>query len=309
MADIGALVVVARILRPSNRALILIALAPASIMISGFHGNSDPVMIFFALLAIYFLEVRQAAGLSAICLGVACCIKVVPVILLPSIMSYMEGNLRRFQYCLVSGATFLVLSLPYIAQDPSVIVRNVFGYRSLPGIWGFPRLGAILEVTSGRFGFVAMATRLGSILVVVSLAGLAFWFRRRGTPLFTRCAVSMFTFLWLSPGFGVQYLAWIVPFAIIFGKRAALAVYLSSGLFLALVYTYWCQGFPWYYANSNKVGPWTWRYVPFELAAWAVIGFLVLTHLRTDPKRLSSGLPQGPAGQKDRLPLAAQNLF
>src|SRR5947209_15817865 len=61
LADAGSLFLVCRILESSRRmkaetsALVLMALSPVSILISGFHGNFDPEMIFFVVLAVYLL--------------------------------------------------------------------------------------------------------------------------------------------------------------------------------------------------------------------------------------------------------------
>ena len=52
-------------------ALVLLALSPASIMISGFHGNTDPVMVMFLVLAaaMFFFDRPIASGLF---LALAC---------------------------------------------------------------------------------------------------------------------------------------------------------------------------------------------------------------------------------------------
>ena len=45
-------------MRVRDRAVLvtLLAVAPPSILISGFHGNTDPVMILFVLLSMYLLD-------------------------------------------------------------------------------------------------------------------------------------------------------------------------------------------------------------------------------------------------------------
>ena len=52
------------------------AVSPVLFVISGFHGNTDPVFVMFALLSVYLLSDRRApalAGLSiAIALSVLC---------------------------------------------------------------------------------------------------------------------------------------------------------------------------------------------------------------------------------------------
>ena len=53
-----------------------------------------------------------------------------------------------------------------------------------------------------------------------------------------------------TPGFGVQYLAWLVPTTIFLSLRGALAYNVLAGGFLCSIYTHWCAGFPWNVANS-----------------------------------------------------------
>lgn len=61
----------------------LFFLAPTSIFVSGFHGNTDSMMMMLtcaALLAALHVSTRWSAG---VLLGLACSIKIVPVLLLP----------------------------------------------------------------------------------------------------------------------------------------------------------------------------------------------------------------------------------
>jgi hypothetical protein len=58
----------------------------------------------------------------------------------------------------------------------------------------------------------------------------------RRPPLFLQCAVSAFLFLFLSPGFALQYLAWLVPWVVAAGPLAALLFYGTSGELLYRMY-------------------------------------------------------------------------
>jgi hypothetical protein len=52
----------------------------------------------------------------------------------------------------------------------------------------------------------------------------------------------------------VQYLAWLVPFAVGLGAGPMALYWATSGVFLFLVYDFWSQGLPWYLADSMRVG-------------------------------------------------------
>src|SRR3569623_1583977 len=86
LADIGSLWVLSRIFKeriqePLIRwGLLLFALSPALILVSGFHGNTDAVVMFFLRLAVW-LGVRD--GLSGAAVGAAMCVLFPPVAVLP----------------------------------------------------------------------------------------------------------------------------------------------------------------------------------------------------------------------------------
>src|SRR2546423_11021153 len=105
----------------------------------------------------------------------------------------------------------------------------------------------------------------------------------------------------LSPGFGVTYLSWLLPWVVGLGLWATLLYYAASGTFLFLVYTYWAQGFPWYLADSGQVGAWPGYAVAAGLLCWAVVVAILVVYLRrlapepAEP-RIASPLQPGASG-------------
>ena len=85
LADFFVLLVLLK-LRPRYQVprwtLVLCALSPVSLMVSGFHGNTDPVMVLFLVLAAYMC-VKNQALLSGLFLALSCQIKIVPLFLVP----------------------------------------------------------------------------------------------------------------------------------------------------------------------------------------------------------------------------------
>ncbi len=274
-ADLGSLVLVYVIgqregLNLRTSSLVLLALAPASIMISGFHGNTDPVMIFFVLLSIYFLD-RQSPWAAGLAAGMSLNIKVAAVIFLPAILFAFAGYRQRGKFLATAVLTVVVGSLPYLVENPLLIASHTLGYTSLAGHWGVTRLMSWLPAGYGHLE--AAYIRWGGPVLLVAIAGIAWWLNRssrRPRP-FLQAGLSVFLFLGLTPGFGVQYLAWIVPWVVALGRVATLAVYAATGLFLFAVYTFWSQGFPWYLADSNVTGDWRGGVIVLELLAWLAI--------------------------------------
>lgn len=289
VADVGSVALVAGILARVRGTtsvppvLVAMALAPASLFISGFHGNTDAVMIFFVVLAVYLLTPENGATpvhrywLGAAAFGMSLNIKVVPLLLVPVFFFYLESNSRRLRFFAVAGAVFLVGSLPYVVQDPVALATRILGYGGQYGHWGISRLLGRLPETWGPLA--VLYARWGKYLVLATI-GLVSWAlnRRPERPaLFLQCGAIMYLFLFLTPGFGVQYLAWLVPWVAGLNLGLALLYYATSGLFLFLVYNYWSGELPWYFADS-WIGIWRGSGRVAEVACWIVIGLTVVAY-------------------------------
>lgn len=282
IADLVSLVLVWKLIQPhwnghqAAIALGLLAAAPPSILISGFHGNTDPVMICFVLLSVYLLDRRGWVWAAGIAFGMSMNIKVVPIIFIPVLLLYLPTFRQQAIFSLCAAATFAVGSVPYLFQEPEFIVRRVFGYDSLYGLWGLSRLLVFGSETTGGLAVLnTVYASTGKYLVLGIIVALAWWMHRYRPKisLFQQCGLTALVFMVFTPGFGVQYLAWLVPWVVGGGVWAALGYYITSGTFLALVYTFWAGEFPWYLADADApgVGDWTGFVIYFELACWAAV--------------------------------------
>ena len=249
LADIGAVLVLARWLprswpdRTHLPVLLAMTLCPASLLISGYHGTTDPTMIFFVLLSLYLLELSAPAWIAGIFFGLAVCIKVVPLGLAPVLFLYISGGRQRAGFFGAAAVTFGVFSMPFLLQDPKAIWSSVFGYGSIYGDWGWTLLAQLLqpvEYLRGRFeplGIHATIARGLKIVTILSLIIAAIWMNWRRRPsLLLQVGFAFSIILFMAPGFGVQYLAWLIPFVVALGLWPSLVYYLASGLLLAWVY-------------------------------------------------------------------------
>src|SRR5437762_2927397 len=69
-----------REIRIPTWALALFAVSPVSLMVSGFHGNTDPVMVLFLICAVWMCLWRQSA-LAGLFFALSCQIKIAPLLL------------------------------------------------------------------------------------------------------------------------------------------------------------------------------------------------------------------------------------
>jgi hypothetical protein len=205
-------------------------------------------MIFFVLLSIYLIEKHQAVWLAGIAFGAAMSIKVVPLIFTPAFIFYLPTMRQRVNFSLTSGGVFLVGAIPHIFQDPLIIAQKVFGYSSFYGVWGWTRLLNLLLLSaepgadsSHPSGWHDIINKAGKVLMLIGIVFASFMMSRRKPKrsLFIQCGVVTFLFMFLTPGFGVQYLSWAVPFVVCLGVWPTLIFYLAGSIFLFVDYHCW----------------------------------------------------------------------
>jgi len=286
LADVGSVWIVLQILRARlnqasvRMALLMFAAAPALILISGFHGNTDSVMLVFLLLSVLLVEKRYTS-LAGVAFGLSLCFKVVPVITLPVIYLYLADRRRRIAFLGVAGFTTLLAWSPYLLQSPATVLRHVFGYSSYYGHWGISYLALQLAGAVPQLAFLNnFLQRYGAYLLLASIPLLSVHLHRAGAPLYAQVGLVFFYFLSLSTGFGVQYLAWIVPWTVGLGAIPTAIFYAASGAFLFLVYNYWSQGMPWFLADSNRVGDYQGHFDYYQLLCWLTAILLAVTAAR-----------------------------
>ena len=283
VADLGNLWLVWRILGSSLNSrsirwgLLWLASSPVLLLVCGFHGNTDSVMIFFLLLSIYFLE-REKLWAGGAALGMAMNIKVVPLIAIPVFFFYLRGYRRRLVFFATAAAMWLMSGFPFVFQDPQAIYQKVFGYRSGFGHWGLSFLTTRLAAGWPEAAAINAAfEKYGAYAVLAAIVLIAFWMSRLDPKpgLFSQVGLVFLFFLSCSTGFGVQYLAWLAPFALLAGPVAAAFFGCASGTFLFLVYDYWAHGMPWYLADSNQTGDYPGHVGLFHLLSWLSVVLLL----------------------------------
>jgi hypothetical protein len=279
LADAGSLWVVWRIFAPRfaepavRWSLLLMALSPVSILVSGFHGNTDPVVMFFLLLSVWAAgedtELRSGAAF-----GAAMCVKVLPLIVLPVLFFYRREWRRRIVFLCSAVIVMLVCWSPYVFRDPGPIFRQVIGYQSLYGHWGLTWIAS--HMTFFRDSWHDAFQAYGAYLVLGVIAVSAWLVNRspdRPSP-YAQTGAAFFFFLTVTNGFGVQYLAWLAPWTVGVAIVPVTFFALAAGAFLFLAYNYWCGGLPWFLADSNYVGDFSGHLDYFLMLCWISVAVL-----------------------------------
>jgi hypothetical protein len=291
LADVVAAIALFRIGRRTSvehgRSLALfLLLSPGAAFISGFHCNTDATMVALVCVA--------AAAMSGTALALATGIKIVPFLFAPIfVMSLPAGKAIRFAAAFI--ITAIVIFVPPIIIGGPIVARVVFGYRGgLPYEWGIPGVAFALSRTVPALhtigqnvmlfwraygGWFAYAGILAVWLLVYRTKASRAEARGHTEAMLHAIEIMLLMVLALAPGFGVQYIGWLIaflPFA--FSWRGAILMNAAISLFLFVTYTVWSGGWPWWFADITRAGPHRWVAAGAGYVMWAIVcGALVVS--------------------------------
>lgn len=287
LADLGTALLFLYILRriykqtkPTLAHYLLVA-SPLSLMISGFHGNTDPILAFFLFagtLAVYFRHVFFAAILFTFAINIK--VAALPVIVI-SALFFPEWK-KRILFGMLTGTLTLLTWLDPLLYYPQDFLQNLFGYSGTWGMWGITsllRYTGIEAFQEIHFSTIQPpATTIMSALkacAVFSACGIAFWIQRiRPQAIFLAIACGWLIMFTLSPSMAPQYLVW--PLA--FFALAIPGVFIGYTLVASILLFFWyhCQAdaFPWYYVEAKELKDF--NSVPWSYFLW---GFLLIATL------------------------------
>jgi hypothetical protein len=230
--------------RAAGAAAVLFLLSPLGIIVSGFHGNTDPVFVMLALAALYQAQVQRRPMAAGLLLALSISVKIVPVILLPLFLLRLAGGRRDLPRFAAGGAAvFVVLWLPALVLRPGPFVDDVLGYAGNGAIqWGLPLIAVIAGFEPSAHAWVI---RVGAYagLAVAALGPVLVARRLPGRNLL-RFGLALAAFLVLSPAFGMQYLVWPLAASYLLGLRYATAYNVAGSAFALTVYSLWNHAWP-----------------------------------------------------------------
>ena len=225
--------------RAGLRIAAVYAWALAPILVSGYHGNTDPVYAFLSLLAVYLLADRRRPLLAGLALGAAINVKLVPVVLIPPLLLSLRS--WREAAAFVGGLAVCVLPFVpvFVAVGPD-FYRNALAYNPKPDRWG-PMLPLLwnreLPLDPAVDRVVLFYQANGRYLILGLVAAWAVLARRSGArDAYELAAVPYALFLALAPGFGAQYTAIVAPLLVAARPRVGLAYATLAGLCLLVLY-------------------------------------------------------------------------
>ena len=271
------LVRIRRSLNDATASAVMVACSPALIIVSGYHGNTDPVFIMFTFVSFYLLVQNRSAFLAGLAFALAMSVKIVPIVALPVLLLVAaRSGRRRLVHFLVGNTVVLaILWLPVFVQRWTPFKNDVLGFKGYTGQWGLVEFATLAHFSRHS---VQTLQNSGRSLLLVLAAGiplLVAWRRKDATiPAF---GLSLVLVLLLSTATAGRYTVWAVAAAFLINFWAAAIYDIASGVLLLVVYSRWSHGPPWDWDKASAT-PWTHHevflagVVWFALLAVAVLG-------------------------------------
>ena len=214
-ADLG---IVALLAAWSSRAAWIYALHPVSILVSGFHGQFDALMLLAVLAAVWWHE-QGAFDRSALALAAAIATKSVPVLLLPFFWLAQPDLARRLRFTALALGPVALALVPYAVDDFGALRRELLGYAGIADFgwigvvrgWRYLTMGQLLKSRPEVWGAMVPAAK-GLFLAAYAALVIAQWRRRVRPALGTAACAVFLTFLVFYGSVSAQYLLWPVAF-------------------------------------------------------------------------------------------------
>lgn len=264
LADFVTAIILFELIRTRRPAIeaaagaVLFAWSPAMGIISGFHGNTDPVCIMFALLAVYLLVVRDSPALAGVSYAAGLSVKLVPIVVGPILLfiAWRAGGRHAARFVAGGAAVMAVLWGYALATEFASVRTNVIGYAGFgPKQWGISQFAQWLNLPEQFVDVYAGPGRFLVLLVSAGVPVLLAW--RRPDLTLPAVGLTLALFLLLTPVHAMQYTVWPVAGLYLLGVWPATVYSLAGGLLLAKVYSRWSRGYPWNWdqAWANGMNP------------------------------------------------------
>lgn len=196
-----------------NRSL-LFAVNPISILVSAYHGQFDSIPIALVLFSILFMNKPVKSGLF---FGLSILTKSWPVLFLPTLLKNSASIKNRIIFLGVVGAIPAAGLIVYILIFNSTllnILKIALTYNHGIGVWGygyFIKLFSTMTNQSEVFKWFIQNSRF----ITLAILGII-WLRVESLQSIPK---SLFTillaFTTFTHAFSIQYLSWIIPFALL----------------------------------------------------------------------------------------------
>jgi hypothetical protein len=227
-----------------RRAAALYMLSPVSLLLAVYHGQLHTVATALAFVALW-LALRDQRLVAGIVLGLATTVRQHFAVLAVPLARSLGARVLPAMLGLV--AIVLVVNLPLLTSPH---LHRAAAPPAGFGTWGYTMLlvnGPRVLALAGLPHVSDLIAPLISTLPTVSIAlyfgwavvfSLRVWWRR-DDDLWRAALLFLTGFYAITPGWGVQWLIWALPFWVVVSARGAMIYSALAGAFLAACYWVW----------------------------------------------------------------------
>ena len=254
--DLGSALLLRRLIAASTwrwLAFGLYCVAPAALVFSAQHGNSDSI-IAFALLACCLAVGAGRPILCGVVIGLALWIKLPVLVAAPAIFFALPTWRDRLRCGLVALAVGAATYVPAFVAAPSLVGQRVFGYQGIqlhtlgkPPIW----VWGIKNFCFTAFGpdttrwpaWALWRIDHANAIAIALIAAYAFLRRREKSALGLAQTITgcLALFYGSIEAWSFQYFAWSVPFWFTRGALFALCANVFAGGYVYCLYAHLCD--------------------------------------------------------------------
>lgn len=250
-----------------------------SILVSGYHGNTDPIYACLTLLSAYFVQEKRFFLGAGLALALAFNVKIIPALLVLPLLS-LARNRREFIQAL-TGISLGILPFAWGALFVGTkFIHNIFAYGSFLDFWGLPSIlllaaaanpqqEATFKALIDYYQFYSRYLVI-ALTILISLLGA---YRNKYTA-YELFSLVLAVFFVLAPGLGIQYLCILPPLLFAFSRSWGVAISFSAGL--AALHSYLHFMVSWYPLESEHHGQAPPLGIMINTIAWTLlVGILI----------------------------------
>lgn len=232
LANLGIVYLIYILSKKNTTLTLLYAVNPISLLITCFQGQFDSIPVFFILLSIHFLNKKQKVP-TLLALSAAIAFKTWPVLFVLPILKKIN---RTFSLKKILVQCALLMSIPFLCTliysllfhaNPLLIGKVILSYGGVINVWG---LGKGLFLLFGNNKLAFFFFKIFSVAVI-----LLFELKNKEGTVYSQLLMALLLFFIITPGFGIQYFFWIIPFALL-AKKCGWKEYMS--ILCSVVATY-----------------------------------------------------------------------
>jgi hypothetical protein len=259
---------------------LLYALNPVSLLVSSYHGQFEAVTLLL-LAGGWWLWERRRVTASAAILGLAILNKTWPVLFLPVVLIRLSSWRARLGYAALAlgiPALAVVAYLLATDADPAPMLGRALTHRGNAGYWGpsaalFPAAGLWPGLQPLADALVALRNWL-----LAGAALLALWWTQRQSAL-DAFLTLMLAIMAVTVGFGIQWLVWLVPFALLAEQDRWARLYSLAAALMLAIHLYGLHMFPWLAEWLSPTAA-DWLIRLSALPAWGIVVAWLVVRLR-----------------------------